>query len=166
MHLVSDVIMTAVVVWEPDYTHLYYFLQLWNFSRFISWYENYRFLPSSFVEKCSTTETWLDNSICTSDISSYNCVHHHKVNRTGGGVGIYLLDHLGIRHRADLAFSGDCARPVHSYSDFHYLSELFSHINIFLNGMRSSRLFFSKNSRKKRISLLNWPARPLSYDFC
>ena len=54
------------------------------------------------------TETWLDDSSHTSNISGYNFIHHHRVNRAGGGVGIYLRDHLEFKHRVDLALSCDC----------------------------------------------------------
>ena len=42
----------------------------------------------------SITETSLDDSSHISDISGYNFIHYHRVDRSGGGVGIYLLDHL------------------------------------------------------------------------
>ena len=38
----------------------------------------------------SITETSLDDSSHISDISGYNFIHYHRVDRSGGGVGIYL----------------------------------------------------------------------------
>ena len=58
------------------------------------------------------TETWLNDSSHTSDISGYNFIHRHRVDRSGGGVGIYLLDDLDFKHRADLAFPSDCAESL------------------------------------------------------
>ena len=58
------------------------------------------------------TETWHNDSSHTSDISGYNFIHRHRVDRSGGGVGIYLLDHLDFKHRADLAFPSDCAKSL------------------------------------------------------
>ena len=34
------------------------------------------------------------------------------VGRTGGGVGLYLVDCLEFKHRADLVFSEDCAESL------------------------------------------------------
>ena len=58
------------------------------------------------------TETWLDDISHSSDIPGFNFIHNHRVDRVGGGVGLYLADHLNFKQRADLAFSDGCAESL------------------------------------------------------
>ena len=49
------------------------------------------------------SESWLsDSTLDLVDIPGYNCVLNHRVNKTGGGVGIYLLDELEFKIIWDL----------------------------------------------------------------
>ena len=50
------------------------------------------------------SETWLNDYYHFSDITSYNCLHKLRVNRIGGGVGVYIGDHLNYEERPDLVF--------------------------------------------------------------
>ena len=56
------------------------------------------------------TETWLDDISHSSDIPGFNFIHNHRVDRVGGGVGLYLADHLNFKQRAD--FSDGCAESL------------------------------------------------------
>ena len=56
------------------------------------------------------TETWLDNSSHLSDIQGYSFIHNPRVNRDGGGVGLYLAEQF--KNRTDLTFVNDCAKPL------------------------------------------------------
>ena len=58
------------------------------------------------------SETWLDDSSHSCDITGFNFIHNHRVGRTGGGVGLYLADYLESKHRADLVFSKACAESL------------------------------------------------------
>ena len=53
------------------------------------------------------SETWLDDCYHFSDIAGYNFLHKPGVNRIGGGVGLYIGEHLNYKERHDLAFSED-----------------------------------------------------------
>ena len=50
------------------------------------------------------TETWLDNSSHLSDIQGYSFIHNPRVDTDGGGVGLYLAEHLKFKNRTDLTF--------------------------------------------------------------
>ena len=58
------------------------------------------------------TETWLDNSSHLSDIQGYSFIHNPRADRDGGGVGLYLAEHLKFKNRADLTFVIDCAESL------------------------------------------------------
>ena len=53
------------------------------------------------------SETWLDDCYHFSDIAGYNFLHKPGVNRIGGGVGLYIGEHLNYKERHDLAFPED-----------------------------------------------------------
>ena len=53
------------------------------------------------------SETWLDDCYHFSDIVGYNFLHKPRVNRIGGGVGLYTGEHLNYKERHDLAFPED-----------------------------------------------------------
>ena len=54
------------------------------------------------------SETWLDvDCYHFSDIAGYNFLHKSRVNRVGGGVGLYIGEHLNYEKRPDLAFPVD-----------------------------------------------------------
>ena len=53
------------------------------------------------------TETWLKNSEHSVDIEGYNFFHKHRVNKIGGGVGLYLSDCFTSEIRTDLIFHDD-----------------------------------------------------------
>ena len=53
------------------------------------------------------SETWLDDCYHFSDIVGYNFLHKPRVNRIGGGVGLYIGEHLNYKERHDLAFPED-----------------------------------------------------------
>ena len=40
-------------------------------------------------------------------IAGYNFLHKPRVNRIGGGVGLYISEHLNYKQRHDLAFPED-----------------------------------------------------------
>ena len=53
------------------------------------------------------SETWLDDCYHFSDIAGYNFLHKPRVNRIGGGVGLYIGEHFNYKERHDLAFPED-----------------------------------------------------------
>ena len=53
------------------------------------------------------SETWLDNCYHFSDIAGYNFLHKPRVTRVGGGVGLYIGEHLNHKECLDLAFHAD-----------------------------------------------------------
>ena len=53
------------------------------------------------------SETWLDDYYHFSDTAGYNFLHKPRVNRIGGGVGLYIGEHLNYKERHDLAFPED-----------------------------------------------------------
>ena len=53
------------------------------------------------------SETWLDDCYHFSDIVGYNFLHKPKVNRIGGGDGLYIGEHLNYKERHDLAVPED-----------------------------------------------------------
>ena len=55
------------------------------------------------------TETWLQDSDHSCDIPGYNFIHNHRPDRSGGGVGLFIRDHLDFKERADLGIQGDSA---------------------------------------------------------
>ena len=60
------------------------------------------------------TETWLQHSDTLIDMSGYKFIHNHRLNRTGGGVGVYFSDHddLNYKVRKDLNYDSDCAESL------------------------------------------------------
>ena len=55
------------------------------------------------------TETWLDDCYHCSDIQGYTFLNNYRVGRSGGGVGLYLVDNVSFKQRNDLAFSDNSA---------------------------------------------------------
>ena len=53
------------------------------------------------------SETWLDDCYHFSDIAGYNFLHNPRVNRIGGGVGLYIGEHLNYKERHDLSSPED-----------------------------------------------------------
>ena len=53
------------------------------------------------------SETWLDDCHHFSDIAGYNYLHKPRVTRVGGGVGLYIGEHLNYKERPDLGFPVD-----------------------------------------------------------
>ena len=53
------------------------------------------------------SETWLDDCYHCSDIAGYNFLHKPRVNLIGGGVGLYIGEHLNYKERHDLSFPED-----------------------------------------------------------
>ena len=54
------------------------------------------------------SETWLDvDCYHFPNIVGYNFLHKARVNRVGGGVGLYIGEHLNYKERPDLAFPVD-----------------------------------------------------------
>ena len=53
------------------------------------------------------SETWLDDCYHFSDIVGYNFLHKPRVTRVGGGVGLYIGEHLNYKEDPDLAFPVD-----------------------------------------------------------
>ena len=46
------------------------------------------------------------------DMSGYKFIHNHRLNRTGGGVGLYFSDDLNYKVRKDLNYNSDCAESL------------------------------------------------------
>ena len=72
------------------------------------------FVPPNFLGQLRVkfpiigiSETWLDDCYYFSDIVSYNFLHKPRVNHIGGGVGLYIGEHLNYKERHDLAFPED-----------------------------------------------------------
>ena len=56
------------------------------------------------------TENWLRDSWDHTDILGYNFVHNPLKDRTGGVVGLYLVDNFDFKCRPDLVLScTECA---------------------------------------------------------
>lgn len=53
------------------------------------------------------SETWLDDCHHFSDIAGYNFLHKLRVTRVGGGVSLYIGEHLNYKERPELAFTVD-----------------------------------------------------------
>ena len=64
------------------------------------------------------SETWLVDCCHFVNMVRYNFLHKPRVNRIGGGVGIYIGEHLNYKERPDLAFY-----------DNEYAESLFVEIN-------------------------------------
>ena len=60
-----------------------------------------------YLPQCPPPETWLDDCHHFSDIAGYNFLHKPRVTRVGGGVGLYIGDHLNYKERPDLVFPVD-----------------------------------------------------------
>ena len=59
------------------------------------------------------SETWLVDCCHFVKIVGYNFLHKPRVNRIGGGVGIYIGEHLNYKERPDLAFcDNECAESL------------------------------------------------------
>ena len=59
------------------------------------------------------SETWLQRSAHTCNISSYNFVHNFRSDRAGGGVGLYDAKELEFRIREDLDLNNkECAESL------------------------------------------------------
>jgi len=50
------------------------------------------------------SESWLKDSDHSVDIEGYNFIHNYRKNKSGGGVGLYLSNHLDYKIRSDLHF--------------------------------------------------------------
>ena len=53
------------------------------------------------------TETWLQNASHLVDINDFSFFHKHRLNRVGGGVGLYLSENYNSRIRGDLCFENE-----------------------------------------------------------
>ena len=49
------------------------------------------------------SETWLNDSSHSVDISGFKFLHKYRQNRTGGGVGLYISNDLEFKLRGDLS---------------------------------------------------------------
>lgn len=87
-------------------------LNIRSISKKLDSFSNFLGSLSVKFSDINITETWHNDSSHTSDISGYNFIHRHRVDRSGGGVGIYHLDYLDFKHCADLAFRSDCAESL------------------------------------------------------
>ena len=58
------------------------------------------------------SETWLQHSDSLVDMSGYKFIHNHRLNRAGGGVGLYCSDDLNYKVRKDLNYDSDCAESL------------------------------------------------------
>ena len=45
-------------------------------------------------------------------VQGYSFIHNPRVDRDGGGVGLYLAEHLKFKNRTDLTFVNDCAESL------------------------------------------------------
>ena len=45
-------------------------------------------------------------------MSGYKFIHNHRLNRAGGGVGLYFSDDLNYKVRKDLNYDSDCAESL------------------------------------------------------
>ena len=79
----------------------------------LSHFENYLQLLSIDFPVIAITETWLTDITC--DLYSwteYNFVEQHRSNKCGGGVGIFLQNHLNYIKRNDLNISNDSCESL------------------------------------------------------
>jgi hypothetical protein len=53
------------------------------------------------------TETWLQNASHLEDINGFSFFHKHRLNRVGGGVGLFLSENYDSRIRGDLCFENE-----------------------------------------------------------
>ena len=51
------------------------------------------------------SETWLSESPHSTDINGFKFLHKHRLNRVGGGVGLYVSNDLEFKLREDLSIS-------------------------------------------------------------
>ena len=58
------------------------------------------------------SETWLQHSDIQVDIPGYKCIHNHRLNRSGGGVGLYFSGDLNYKVRKDLNYDSACAESL------------------------------------------------------
>ena len=67
------------------------------------------------------SETWLNDSILDLvDIPGYNFVSNHKVKKTGGGVGLYLLGKFEFKIRPELTTSHpSCYEAIFAEINIH-----------------------------------------------
>ena len=49
------------------------------------------------------SETWLNDSSHSVDISGFKFLHKYRQNRTGGGVGLYISNDLEFKLQEDLS---------------------------------------------------------------
>ena len=71
-----------------------------NFSDFTNFLAN---LDIKF-SVIGISETWLSDSDHSVDIDGYNFIHKNRLNRPGGGIGLYISDNLEYKLRTDLCF--------------------------------------------------------------
>ena len=59
------------------------------------------------------TETWLTDSNCELfNLPDYNFIEKHRTDRSGGGVGLYLQDHIEFKEREDLNIFNDIYESI------------------------------------------------------
>ena len=51
------------------------------------------------------TETWLKDSSHLVDIDGYTFVHHCRIDKRGGGTGLYILKNIQFKARNDLVIN-------------------------------------------------------------
>ena len=71
------------------------------------------------------SETWLQNSFHNCDIPGYNFVHSPRLNKVGGGVGIYVAKELEFSIRDDLSFTGESVRNRCSLKSKDLMKKIF-----------------------------------------
>ena len=76
----------------------------------LSHFENYLQLLSIDFPIIAITETWLTDITCDLySLTEYNFVEQHRSNKCGGGVGIFVQNHLNYINRNDLnIFNESC----------------------------------------------------------
>ena len=76
----------------------------------LSHFENYLQLLSINFPVIAITETWLNDITCDLySLTEYSFVEQHRSNKCGGGVGIFLKNHLNYSKRNDLnVFNESC----------------------------------------------------------
>ena len=74
----------------------------------LSHFENYLQLLSIDFPVIAITETWLTDITCDLySLTEYNFVEQQRSNKCGGGVGIFLQNHLSYINRNDLNIFND-----------------------------------------------------------
>ena len=76
----------------------------------LSHFENYLQLLFINFPVIAITETWLNDITCDSySLTEYSFVEQRRSNKCGGGVGIFLRNHLNYSKRNDLnVFNENC----------------------------------------------------------